>query len=87
MNMQEIKYSRSLKNVFKIIISFFLVVGGSQLLAIKIIGLNFRNSSMSTMSTGQVLFVEFFSTVGTIRLVRFFRKTVRLIQYETVFVQ
>lgn len=73
--MQIIK-SPDWKNVLKIIIPFFIVVALFQYGASKILGVDIVHTSMSTLSSEQLLIMEFFTTLGTVLVVWWFRKKI-----------
>jgi membrane protease YdiL (CAAX protease family) len=62
------------KNIIKIIIPYFIIVGIFQIFVAKsILGIDISHLKINSLSTKQLLTLEFFSTVGTILVVGIFR--------------
>ena len=60
------------KNILQIIVPYFIVVGTFQLIGVYIVGLDFENYKNAT--TPQLFVIVFFTLIGTLTVIWFFRK-------------
>lgn len=70
----ETNKARGWENILQIIIPYFLVVGTFQLVGFYIVGLHLKNYRNET--TQQLFSISFFSLIGTLTVIWFFRKYV-----------
>ena len=83
MDTQVLKDASGWRNVFKIILPLFLIVGGVQLISGKILGISLLEG-VNTMKTGQLLLLELVSTLAIVFVVRHFRIRVDKCSFESL---
>ncbi len=76
MEIENIDKSQGWKNILKIIIPYFFVVGICQLIGFYFAGLDIANYKTHQDTTGQLFIITFFSLAGTFVVVWVFRKSI-----------
>ena len=83
MDTQSVTDTRGWRNVLKITLPFFLIVGGVQSLCGRILGGSLREG-INTMKTGNVLLIELITTLATVAVIKHFRKNVDKCSFESM---